>query len=219
MIEYPQVNTFIDTALKLATKSGDFAIINYAIKKMKGLNLSENGKKLAAKRFMHMAALYPYLLHLMEEYVFIPYEVDTNRIKALSDTIYRDAVNQNDYESICYSIYYAIRFDFVLDEFENDYIKAQDYVIKSKDCLLLTMTWIYFMKQNHWKRKATQVKPLNRVAMELKKTDMDRYWLFCYEALTWGSLPGQWRSMKQAGISFIRKEIVDGTSETNTESN
>lgn len=219
MIEYPQVNTFIDTALKLATKSGDFAIINYAIKKMKGLNLSENGKKLAAKRFMHMAALYPYLLHLMEEYVFIPYEVDTNRIKALSDTIYRDAVNQNDYESICYSIYYAIRFDFVLDEFENDYIKAQDYVIKSKDCLLLTMTWIYFMKQNHWKRKATQVKPLNRVAMELKKTDMDRYWLFCYEALTWGSLPGQWRLMKQAGISFIRKEIVDGTSETNTESN
>ena len=155
----------------------------------------------------------------MEEYVFIPYEVDTNRIKALSDTIYRDAVNQNDYESICYSIYYAIRFDFVLDEFENDYIKAQDYVIKSKDCLLLTMTWIYFMKQNHWKRKATQVKPLNRVAMELKKTDMDRYWLFCYEALTWGSLSGQWRSMKQAGISFIRKEIVNETPAINTESN
>lgn len=219
MIEYPQVNTFIDTALMLATKTGDFAIINYAIKKLKGLNLSENGKKLAAKRFMHMAALYPYLLHLLEKYVFIPYEVDACKIKALSDTIYRDAINQNDYESICYSIYYAVRFDFVLDEFENDYIKAQDYVIKSKDCLLLTMTWIYFMKQNHWNRKATQVKPLNKVAMELKNTDIDRYWLFCYEALSWGSLPGQWRSMKQADISFIRKEIVDGTSATNTESN
>ena len=219
MIEYPQVNTFIDTALMMATKTGDFAIINYAIKKLKGLNLSENGKKLAAKRFMHMAALYPYLLHLLEKYVFIPYEVDACKIKALSDTIYRDAINQNDYESICYSIYYAVRYDFVLDEFENDYIKAQDYVIKSKDCLLLTMTWIYFMKQNHWNRKATQVKPLNKVAMELKNTDIDRYWLFCYEALSWGSLPGQWRSMKQADISFIRKEIVDGTSATNTESN
>ena len=85
--------------------------------------------------------------------------------------------------------------------------------------MLLTMTWIYFMKQNHWNRKATQVKPLNKVAMELKNTDIDRYWLFCYEALSWGSLPGQWRSMKQADISFIRKEIVDGTSATNTESN
>ncbi len=219
MVEYPQVNTFIDTALMLATETGDFAIINYAIKKLKGAKLSDNGKKLAAKRFMHMAALYPYLLHLMEEYVFTPYGVDTSDIKALSDTIYRDAVNLNDYESLCYSIYFAVRFDFLLDEFENDYTRAQDYVIKSRDCLLLIMTWIYFMKQNHWKRDATQVKPLNRVAMELKNTEIDRYWLFCYEALTWGSLPGQWRSMKQAGISFIRKEIVDGTTATNTESN
>ena len=75
------------------------------------------------------------------------------------------------------------------------------------------------MKQNHWKSNTTQVKPLNKVAMELKNTDMDRYWLFCYEALTCGSLPGQWRSMKQAGISFVRKEIVDGIAATNTESN
>ena len=121
MVEYPQVNTFIDTALKLATDSGNFAIINYAIKKLRGLKLSENGKKLAAKRFMHMAVLYPYLLHLMEEFVFTPYGVNTNDIKALSDTIYRDAVNVNDYESMCYSIYFAIRYDFVLDVFDRDY--------------------------------------------------------------------------------------------------
>lgn len=219
MVEYPQVNTFIDTALMLAMETGNFAIINYAIKKLKGSNISTNGKKLAAKRFMHMAALYPYLLHLMEEYVFIPYGVDTSDIKALSDTIYRDSVNLNDYESLCYSIYFAVRFNFVLDEFERDYIRAQDYVISSRDCLLLTMTWIYFMKQNHWKRDATQVKPLNRVAKELKKTDMDRYWLFCYESLTKGSLSGLWRSMKQEGISFIRREIVDGITTININSN
>ena len=211
MVEYPQVNTFIDTALMLATETGNFAIINYAIKKLKGSKLSDNGQRLAAKRFMHMATLYPYLLHLMEEYVFTPYEVDTDDIKSLSDTIYRNAVNLNDYDSLCYSIYFAVKFNFVLDEFENNYEQAQDYVIKSKDCLLLIMTWIYFMKQNHGKRDATQVKPLNKVAMELKKTDMDRYWLFCYEALTWGSLSGQWRSMKEEGVSFIRKEIINDT--------
>lgn len=219
MVEYPQVNTFIDTALKLATETGDFAIINYAIKKLKGSNLSGNGKKLAAKRFMHMAVLYPYLLYLMEEYVFTPYGVNASDIKALSNTILRDAIKVNDYESLCYSIYFAIRFGFVLDAFEDDYAKVQDYVIQSKDCLLLIMTWIYFMKQNHWKRGATQVKPLNKVAKELKSTDMDRYWLFCYEALTWGSLQGDWRTMKQAGISFIRKEIIDGTTKTNSKSN
>ena len=219
MVEYPQVNTFIDTALMLATETGDFAIINYAIKKLKESKLSGNGKRLAAKRFMHMATLYPYLLHLMEEYVFTPYGVDTSDIKALSDTIYRDAVKLNDYESLCYSIFFAVRYGFVLEAFESNYIAAQDYVIKSRDCLLLIMAWIYFMKQNHGKRDATQVKPLNRVAMELKNTDMDRYWLFCYEVLTWGSLPGQWRLMKKAGVSFIRKEIIDDATSTNTESN
>ena len=208
MVEYPQVNTFIDTALMLATDAGDLAIINYAIKKLKKSKLSDNGKKLAAKRFMHMAALHPYLLQLMEEYVFSPYGVDINDIKAFSDTIYQNATKINDYESLCYAIYFAIRFDFVLNGFEIDYIAAQDYVIKSKDCLLLTMTWIYFMKQNHWKRDATQVKPLNRVAMELKNSDIDRYWLFWYEALSWGSLPSQWRLMKQAGISFNIKYLV-----------
>lgn len=219
MVEYPQVNMYIDTALNLATETENFAIINYAIKKLKGANLSENGKQLAAKRFMHMAVLYPYLLNLMEEFVFMPYGVNTSSIKAFSDTIYKNAVSVNDYESLYYSIYYAIRFNFVLDEFESDYVGAQEYIIKSRDCLLLTMAWVYFMKQNHWKRNATQVKPLNKVAMELKSTDMDRYWLFCYEALTYGSLSGQWRLMKQADISFIRREIIGGTTEVNTKSN
>ena len=62
----------------------------------------------------------------------------------------------------------------MLDEVENDYIHAQDYVIKSKDCLLSIMTGIYFMDQNDWKRNAAQVKRLSKVAMELKNTDMDR---------------------------------------------
>lgn len=216
MVEFPQINTYIDTALKLATETGNYAIINYAIKKLKGLDLTDNAKKLASKRFMHMAVLYPYLLHLMEEYVFTPYTVDVDQIKAMSNTIYADAMKINDYESISYAIYFAIRYGFELDAFESDYEKAQEFIINGKDCLALTMTWIYFMQHNHWNRKATQVKPLNRVALKLKNKDkdFDRYWLFCYEALTYGSLAGEWRDMKQAGISFIKKEFINSNSDT-----
>lgn len=67
------------------------------------------------------------------------------------------------------SIYFAIRFDFVLDEFENNYVEEKNYVTKSEDCILLVMTCIYFMKRNKWNRTATQVKQLNKVAMNLKK--------------------------------------------------
>ena len=204
-IEYTQVNTFIDTALALANENKDFAVINYAIKKLAGMKLSDNAKKLASKRFIHMAALYPYLLHLMEEYVFAPYGVSSDEIKVLSDTIYYDAKRINDYESICYTIYFALKYDFYLDELDTE------YVIRQKDCMSLVLTWMYYMKANHWNRKATQVKLLNKEAMDLIINDMGRYWLFCYEALTWGSLPGEWRTMKQAGVSFIRPEFMGAT--------
>lgn len=157
---------------------------------------------------MHMASIYPYLLPLMEEYVFLPYRVDKDEIKLLSDTMYSEAVNLNDYESLCYLIYFALQSDFELDRFKANYEEAQNYVVESKDCLLMVMTWIYFMKRNHGKRCATQVKPLCKVAKELGKTDFDRYWLFCYEALTYSDLRDQWGPMKKEGISFIRNGFL-----------
>ena len=93
----------------------------------------------------------------------------------------------------------------VRNAFEKDYEGSLKYVKDSRDCLLLTMTWIYFVQQNHGKRDATQVKDLNQVAKELEKTEMDRYWLFCYEALSADNLRDQWSVMKRKNISFIRK--------------
>lgn len=159
---------------------------------------------------MHMAVVYPYLLHLIEEFVFIPYQVDESAIKKFSDALYQNAIKVNDYACLCYAIYYAIKFDFELDAFDKEWRSGQDYVLESKDCILLVMTWLYFMKRNNGKRDATQVKPFNKLARELKKTDMDRYWLFCYEVLTHGSLSDEWKKMKQAGVSFIDPQIMTG---------
>ena len=207
IVRFPQVHAFIDIALKFAVEIGDIAVINYAMKKLKSLTLDNGAKMLAAKRFMHMATVYPYLLFLMEEYVFHPYQVDRSTIKKFSDVICKEAIKINDYSSLCYAIYFAIKFDFVLDIFDTAWLGGQKYVFKSKDCLLLVMSWLYFMKINKGKRDATQVKPFNELARKLKKTDMDRYWLFCYEVLTYGNLAGEWKKMKKAGISFINTEI------------
>lgn len=202
-VSYHNVNKFIDTALNLASEENNLAIINYAIKKLKCLNLSKNGKDLAAKRLMHMAVIYPYLMHLMEEYVFNPYNVEKEDIKIFAETIYEEAKIKNDFESMCYAIYYAIKYDFTIDTFQNNYQEEQRYIFSSKDCVLLLITWIYFMKQNNWNDRATQVKPIKKVAKSLKKGDMDRYWIFCYEVLSQGNLSGDWREMKKANVSFI----------------
>lgn len=202
LIEYPQVNTYVDTALELAKEFDDYAVINYSIKKLAGMQLSDNAKILASKRYIHMAVLHPYLLHLMEEYIFTPFNVSTDEIKRLADTIYIEAKKTNNYESMCYAIYFALRYDFYLEELDTDYI------IDQKDCVCLVLSWLYYLKANHWNRRATQVKIYIREANALKETDLGRYWLFCYEALTHGSLPGDWGNMKKAGLEFIRPEFL-----------
>ncbi len=40
---------------------------------------------------------------------------------------------------------------------------------------MLVFAWIYYLKANHWKRDATQVKPYGRLARELKVSEMSRY--------------------------------------------
>lgn len=174
---YREVNAFIDIVLGMADEAGDRAIINCAMKKLSGVELSSYGKDAAAKRLMHIAILHPYLLGLMEEYVFKPYGVSGDAIGRFANSIFEEDIRHKDYESSCFAIYFAVRYGQTIDRFEKDYIKSQKQVIKSKDCLLLLMTWIYFMYRNHWGGAAKQLQLLRSHALSLKETDMERYWI------------------------------------------
>lgn len=200
-ISYKEVNSFIDLALSLAEETGNSAVLNYAIKALAGCDMKENAKQLATQRLMHISVIYPYLIQLMEEYIFTPYGVDKELIKEYSDTIYADSMVTHNYEGICYAIYFSLVHDFTLNELDID------WVIQRKDCIMLLMSWIYYLKLNHGNNKATQLKLLKEEAKRLRDADMDRYWLFCYEALTVGNLKGDWRTMKTAGVSFV-KDII-----------
>lgn len=198
---YTEVNAYIDTALKLSLEHNDSAVLKYAIKALSGQDMTENAKKIGAKRVMHLAGLYPYLLQLMEEYVFTPFSVDVEHIKDFADSIYREAVVVNNYEAICFAIYFSLRYGFKL--------KALDieWVIERSDCILLLMTWLYYLRENHNNPRASELRPLKEEAKRLRDKDMDRYWLFCYETLTEGNLAGEWKALKKANVSFIRNDI------------
>lgn len=48
------------------------------------------------------------------------------------------------------------------------------------------------------------MKPLRQEAERLMSVDMDRYWLFCYEANTMSKLHDDWKVLKRAGVSFVK---------------
>jgi len=207
VLDYEQVNMFIDTALKLSKENNDFAIMNYAIKTLKGMKIKENTKIVVWKRVMHIAVLYPYLLHIIEDHVVKPYQIGQNELKDFADRIFNEAIAVNDYESISYAIYFAIKYDFELNQLDKNYANFIKYIEESPDCIMLTMSWVYFMKKNHMNRTATQVKPFNRLAAKLEKENMDKYWLFCYEVLPKSKLLGKWHNLKEASVSFIRDDV------------
>ena len=154
---------------------------------------------------MHLAVVYPYLLQLMEEYVFHVYGVDSASIKSFSDAVYQEAKKVNNYEAISFCVYYSLKYRFQLNELDCE------WVIQRNDCVLLVMTWLYYLAANHGKRKASDLKPLRDEAIRLRDLDMDRYWLFCYEVMACGNLPSDWQPLKKAGISFIKNSFGEDT--------
>jgi hypothetical protein len=200
-ITYNEVNAYLDLALNLAVETGNSAVLNYAIKSLAGKSMTINAKKLAAKRILHMSDIYPYLVQLMDNYVFAPFEVELSDIKTYADVLYYDSKKSHNYEAICYAIYFSLKHGFLLEELDID------WVMKQSDCVLLLMTWLYYLKVNQGNGKATQLKPLLAEAKRLRDVDMDRYWLFCYEVLNYGNLNGYWKGLKKAGVHFIKKSF------------
>lgn len=198
VIDYNEVNAYLDLALGLASGMGNSAVLNYAIKTLSNNNLTINAKKLAAQRIMHMSDIYPYLVQLMDGAVFSPFNVSATEIKAYSDALYLDSKLSHNYEAISYAIYFSLKYNFTLDELD------VQWVIERGDCVLLLMTWLYYLKLNHGNRLATELKPLRKEAERLKDTDMDRFWLFCYEVVAMSSLKEDWKLLKKSGISFVK---------------
>lgn len=54
------------------------------------------------------------------------------------------------------------------------------------------------MERRNWKKNASDLYLHN---------NMDRNWLFVYEALKADDLKGDWKCFKKAKISFIKKEF------------
>lgn len=204
------VNIFLDFSVNLMKKNNkNLAVLNYAIKILSRLVISEECTKKCCKiRIMHLALIYPYLIPLMEKHVFIPYNVSTEDIKNFSELVFKEGLKNGNYEQLCYSLYYAIKYSFELDSL--DFLKS----IESDNCIYKLLIWMYYKKQDN----KINIDIIKNHAMELvKNLEFEQNWLFIYEVLSLTELKRcnnneiksieRWISMKEKGVSFIRKEF------------
>lgn len=194
---YREVNNYLDVAIKLTNQIGDAAVLKYCIKALAGQkNMTANGKAVAAKRLLHLAILYPYLLPLMEQYVFKVYEIDTEAIAVFTNALFQDSLRIYNLEGVCYAIYFSLIFDFDIIG-----INCQN-LISTGDCLVLLFGWLYYRK-----RGGAEIAAFEAEALRISTTAIGRFWLFVYEVLGENDLNGDWQTMKKKGVSFIKGGI------------
>ena len=175
---------------------GNSAILNYAIKVLSGQELTPNARDYCIKTIFHLSLLYPYLIPLLERNVFEPLSVDGKQIASFSQKVFQLGCNTQNYEAICFSIYFSLKYGFKINGI------TADAAISSDSCLFKLFALLYFTdhKDSREKKKLKD----HAQALALNEDDFNRNWLFVYEALPQSDLKGEWKPMKKAGVSFIK---------------
>lgn len=192
-----KLKAYVDLAVELVLQTNNAAILNYAIKIIHAKPLGKEACRYYLKRLHHLLLHYPYLAQLMENYVF-DLGVDVETIKKISEDLYNKGVKERQYEACSYAIYWSIRYELEL-AFKGFVEKA----LESEDCIFLLLAFLRAKKD----RNKQAIESLREKARELAGNDMERYWLFVYQALPKDELAGDFKAIKNKGISFLKKEI------------
>ncbi len=197
ILELRRLRALLDLAIELMVTENNSAVMNYAFKIISSKHLETQAYKYYIDYVHHLLLLYPYLTHVIEEYVFSPFEVGSSRIRKISTDLYEVGIKKRFYEACSYSIFWALKYDFKIDKS----IFADS--LKSSDCIFMTLGFIYAKKC----KDKNSIKEYRKKAKNLANTDFDRYWVFLYESLTQPNLTEDYKRIKKDKISFIKKEF------------
>lgn len=193
-MNFKEVRAYLDMAIDLMQDNNDnAAILNYAMKVLAKKKLTENAQTYYVKTMGHLVIIYPYLITLLEEFVYEPFSVSQETIAKISNLIYDEGARLNNYEAVCFSLYFAIKYGFEIESVNVDSAKGSNH------CLFLLFAYLYFQKQ----KDRASIRVLKDHAKVLQKTEMEPYWLFVYEVLPQSELRDYWKPMKRKGVSFL----------------
>lgn len=192
-LRYSEVSAFMDYSIDLEKSENNLAVYNYAMKVISGYSVSKSATKYLINICSHLASIHPYLIAHLEEVMENVGCIDRGLLIRLSNMVYSRSIKEGNYYSAYYALYFSIKYEFELDEF--DIVK----VIDSDDCLLKFFAMIYCKRKN----KTVWTSKLKEDAENLEKSgEFDSNWLFCYEVLKQDQLKGNWKDLKKKKVVF-----------------
>lgn len=195
-MNYNDIKNYFDLIIGMFKRNDEnSAIFNYAIKVLSSKKLTLNGEKYFKEIVFHLVLIYPYLIPLLEKYVFDKLIVNDYTVKNISELIYEINMKNRNYEGASYALYYAIKYNFGLDKV--DFFDVE----KSEDCVLFTALFLYDKKVLEGKNEKLHIDLAKKI---ISSNDINRYWLYVYEVLSTKYLKDDWKKLKQAGVTFVK---------------
>ena len=181
----------------MVTQSRENAsIIFYALKTLKDFTLTSNAKQYLAKTVISLALIYPYIVPLLGEFLFDKYNVSSSLVEHSVNLIYDTYLPKRYSDACAHALFYAVKYNVIIKNF------SVDTIALANDCILSLMALIYARNIHD----TIALKKLEEYAKKLKATSaFEENWPFTYECLTVGLLSGDWKKMKQADVSFLKK--------------
>lgn len=201
IVDFNHTRLFMDTIIELMENNDmNAAILNYALQILVSHELTSSAKNYCIKTIMHYALIFPYLVPLLDKFLFIPLKVKKEDIKRYSNQIFTASLKINHYEGLGYAIYFALKYNFTLETI------TSEIAIASEDCVFMLLSYLYYKKKED--KKAIQSLRRHAKTLASNKDDFDRYWLFNYEILSQSELKHEWKPMKKAGVTFLKNEAI-----------
>ena len=197
IFDYKSARAYFDNAIEIFhNNNNDAAILNYAIKSLPFKNMSQQAKLLCIKTIFHLCLLYPYLVQIVDKFVFARFKIDVSEIAKFSNTLFEQEMKVKNYDAVCFSLFFAIKYGFEIKS-----LSARS-AIDSDSCVYKLLAFVYFKKYGFESEALSLVSHAN----DLKNIDEDfeRNWLFVYEILEGKDLTGEWAKLKKQKISFLR---------------
>lgn len=165
---------YLDTAIDLANKTGNIAVINFVIKTLSTKKFKPLALKYYINTIHNLLLLFPYLLPIIENNVFIPLNIDAGEIEKIATAIFEDGYKYNRFETMSYAIYFAIKYNFQLRDNLLDKVKLKE------DCIFMMLSYLHDIKF------LQGIKPQYKdIAKEIQSDyfSKDKFGLFIYEVL------------------------------------
>jgi len=192
-----KLKSFLDLAIELMLNENNSAVLNYAIKVVSTKHLGKTALSYYLNQLHHLILLYPYLLLILENEVFEPFNVSKNKIKEISKDTFEIGVEKRFYEACSYSLYWSLKYEFTLEA------PIHNSSLTSDDCIFMLLGYLYAKRD----KDLASIKSYQEKAIQLKINDFDRYWLFIYECLDKDELEGDFKRIKNSKVTFLKSQF------------